>query len=501
MKLIPRTIRALILPFLLIAAPSFATTTVTTPTNGAVVDLSVHYVATASSACKKGVASMGVYVDSKLILVQKGASFDGTITLTAGKHKTVVEEWDYCGGASYSTINVTAIAPAAVPTASITANPTSVLSGKSSQLTVAAKNATKVVVSGTDGSSFTLSSTGGTQVVAPTTTTTYTATATGTGGTASSSASVTVLIPAPTVTLTATNATISTGSPDTLATSATNATQVVITGTDGSKYTLPSGGGMQTVSPTATTIYTSTATGANGVSASVSYTVTVSSTAYTIPSNAVSSGYLDGSSKWEWNHDPGTSGSSTGTSIYPIASPSLDNLAREHKFSYTDHGGEIYHLSFGNDSAATHFVYDTHVYLVDPTQVENIEMDMNQVMANGKTLILGTQCAGYTKTWEYTLVNGGTHWVSSNIPCNPTTWTANTWHHIQIATHRDSDGTAHYDWVSVDGKYSSFANATGDASESLGWSPGDLLLNFQLDGANASGSATVYTDEFQIYRW
>jgi phospholipase C len=54
-------------------------------------------------------------------------------------------------------------------------------------------NATQVTVAGTDGSSYTLQPSGGTQSVSPTATTTYTATATGNGGNASTTATVTVV--------------------------------------------------------------------------------------------------------------------------------------------------------------------------------------------------------------------------------------------------------------------------------------------------------------------
>ena len=59
---------------------------------------------------------------------------------------------------------------------------------------------------------------------------------------------------------------------------AANATQVVITGSDGSSYTLPTTGGTQTVTPAATTTYTATATGASA-NATATGTVTVDSTA------------------------------------------------------------------------------------------------------------------------------------------------------------------------------------------------------------------------------
>jgi hypothetical protein len=221
-----------------------------------------------------------------------------------------------------------------------------------------------------------------------------------------------------------------------------------------------------------------------------------------IPSNAISSGVLDGSSRWQWNHDPGTPGSSQGSSVYPVSGLSPDNAAREYYMTYSGRSGEIYHLSFAKDLNATHFVYDAYVYVVDPSQLANLEMDMNDVMANGKTVILGTQCSTYSKSWEYTYYSGGFHWHSSNIPCDPKTWSAKTWHHIQIASHRDSNGIATYDWVGVDGVYNNFQNATVNSAASLGWALGDLLINFQIDGASAgSGSNTLYTDKLIVYRW
>jgi hypothetical protein len=216
----------------------------------------------------------------------------------------------------------------------------------------------------------------------------------------------------------------------------------------------------------------------------------------------VTAGDLDGADNWEWNHDPGTPGSSSGSTLYPVTSPSMDNTARGFFVTYSDHGGEIYHLSFGKDTTVSNFVYDTYIYLPEPSQIENVEMDMNHVMADGRTVILGTQCAAGSGTFEYTLVsNSGTHWHASNIPCNPKKWTANTWHHVQIASHHDNSGNVTYDWVNLDGTATNFENATGPSAEKLGWELGDLLLNFQLDGVGAGGSMTAYIDELTIHRW
>ena len=272
-----KTFYCIVLTLMAWVAPAFATVSVTTPKNGATVTSPVHYVASATTTtCSKGVASMGIYVNNKLVYVVNATKLDHQLSLATGAQHTVVEEWDHCGGASYTTINltVTSSTPPA-PTASISANPTSISTGGSSTLTVKATNATQLTVSGSDGSSYTLPSTGGTQVVSPTATTTYKATATGAGGTATAMATVTVSqSTAPTVTIAANPTSINPGASSTLTVTATKSTQVTVSGSDGSSYTLSSTGGTQTVSPTTTTTYTATATGSGGT-ASATATVTV----------------------------------------------------------------------------------------------------------------------------------------------------------------------------------------------------------------------------------
>jgi phospholipase C len=187
-------------------------------------------------------------------------TYTATATGAGGKTSAIV------------TVTVTSNPP---PTVNIVANPTSIISGTSSTLTVTATNATQVKVTGTDGSSYTLSANGGTQAVSPAVTTTYTANATGAGGKTSATTTVTVTQnPAPTVTITANPTSISSGSSATLSVTALNATQVTVSGSDGSTYTMPANGGTQAVSPAVTTTYTANATGSGG-NASAATTVTV----------------------------------------------------------------------------------------------------------------------------------------------------------------------------------------------------------------------------------
>ena len=73
-------------------------------------------------------------------------------------------------------------------------------------------------------------------------------------------------------------------------------------------------------------------------------------------------------------------------------------------------------------------------------------------------------------------------------------------HHFQIATHRDNARHITYDYVVVDDKKTDWKDETVVAAERLGWTPGDLVPNFQLDGVG-SGIMTVYYDKMHVWRW
>lgn len=90
------------------AAPALANVIVNSPQNGETVPTKVKFIAAANTTtCAKGVASMGVYVDNKLEYVVSGVSMNTTLTLPAGRHNAVIQEWDYCGGATLTTVPIT----------------------------------------------------------------------------------------------------------------------------------------------------------------------------------------------------------------------------------------------------------------------------------------------------------------------------------------------------------------------------------------------------------
>ena len=201
------------------------------------------------------------------------AAGGGTQQVTPAVTTTYTASAQGANTTATATATLTVTAAPLSPTVSLTANPTTIAAGSTSTLTAVSTNATQVVVAGSDGSNYTLSSAGGSQVVTPKSSTSYTATATGAGGKATATTTVTVAA-VPSITITANPATIASGSSSTLSVTAANATQVVVTGTDGTSYTLGATGGSQLVAPTASTTYTAKAVGLGG-QASATTTVTV----------------------------------------------------------------------------------------------------------------------------------------------------------------------------------------------------------------------------------
>jgi hypothetical protein len=246
----------------------------------------------------------------------------------------------------------------------------------------------------------------------------------------------------------------------------------------------------------------SSGSGSSGTGSSGSGSSGSGSVSSNIPSYAVASADLDTASNWQGEHDSGTPGSSQGSTVFPATTPVYDD-AREFYMTYSGRGGERWHDSFRNDSASTHFVFDTYVYVENPDQLANLELDLNQVMSNGQTVIFGTQCSTYSGTWEWTYyANGGFHWRSSNVPCKTINWTANTWHHIQFGFHRDSNGYVTHDWVEFDGVHSTFTGASALSAKSLGWAKGSQILNIQMDGySKSSGSIKAYFHKTTFYEW
>src|ERR1044072_7808661 len=72
--------------------PCVAGVTVSSPGNGVTVQSPVHFVASSTTACSKGVSAMGIYTaPSVLAYVVQGAKLDTNLALAAGTYQAVVQ--------------------------------------------------------------------------------------------------------------------------------------------------------------------------------------------------------------------------------------------------------------------------------------------------------------------------------------------------------------------------------------------------------------------------
>lgn len=107
-----------------LALPASATVAVSTPINNTTVSSSVPVIATSTTTCSLGVAASGIYVDNVLQYVVSGNSVNTSVSLNPGTHYVVVQEWDYCGGASTAPLNLTVPTTAGVTVTSPAAGST-----------------------------------------------------------------------------------------------------------------------------------------------------------------------------------------------------------------------------------------------------------------------------------------------------------------------------------------------------------------------------------------
>ncbi len=223
-----------------------------------------------------------------------------------------------------------------------------------------------------------------------------------------------------------------------------------------------------------------------------------------VPSNAIVVGRIQSLTNWEAVSDTASGGGQAWGTTQIVGAPAASGAGRQFVSHYSNYSGERYFVSFGADTYATNFLYDAWVYLAGSSNVANVEMDMNQVMPNGQTVIFGVQCDGFSNTWDYTVNTGNPwnpsdQWRHSYAKCTPGAWSPYTWHHVQMLYSRDGSGNVTYKTVWFDNVENPIW-ITVPSSFALGWSP-VLLTNFQVDGFAASASSTVYVDNLTVYRW
>ena len=231
-----------------------------------------------------------------------------TVSITANTVFSVT-----CSG-SGGTSSKASVTVNLIPTASVTALPTTVYVGGSATLTWSSSAATTCTGSGDWGALSGTSGSASTGALAASAI--YHLTCSGPGGTSPvASATVTVVPPpaAPTVTLTASPVRITSGATSSLIWSSTNATACTASG--GWSGALPASGSQVTAALTSTTTFTLTCTGPGGTTPATGATVTVASGPST-PTVSISAApaYLasGGSSTITWSTTNATACNATG---------------------------------------------------------------------------------------------------------------------------------------------------------------------------------------------
>jgi hypothetical protein len=452
---------------------------------------------TASNATQVSVAVSG---GGSLTLGATG----GTLTVTPATTTTYTATATGASGEVSANATITVNQP---PTVSISADPSAISAGGSSTLQVSAANATQVKVNGSDGSLYTLGSTGGAQLVSPSSNTTYTATAIGPYGEAYAATTVTLIQPT-TVSINANPASIALGTVSNLTVTATSSTSVTINGSDGSTYTLPLTGGSILVNPIANTTYTVTATAAEG---NVTATANVSvESAPNVLSNLQTSThwrswgqlpplYVDCSpcSGIDWSMEPGNpdptlSGNATefdtsGTVGY-AGVLWINSVTGQLSTQGTTDSGETLVSTFNN------YTYDTDFYVTNALITQALEFDV-AVYFGGVKMFWGTQCVELgSKHWDY-VDNVTKHWVSTGFPCN----LEDGWNHLTLQFRRLPGNELQYSSITLNGVTAFVNDTSGPGTVPTSWYGIDV--NYQMDGDKTQASNTTYLDNLTLTYW
>src|ERR1700704_4250385 len=82
----------------ILSTSAFAGIHITSPGSGSSVQSPVHFVASSTTNCAKGIYAMGVYDNGVLMETTDGDNMDTSVALTDGTHNNiVVQNWDKCG--------------------------------------------------------------------------------------------------------------------------------------------------------------------------------------------------------------------------------------------------------------------------------------------------------------------------------------------------------------------------------------------------------------------
>jgi hypothetical protein len=419
---------------LALTTSALAGVTVTSPWNGSTVGTSAHYVASGSTSCNEGVASMGIYVDDVLKYVVNDDQLNTYISFGPGSYNTVVEEWDRCGGASYTPVAIN----------------------------VTNKTGVWVMAPANNGS-----------VNSPVT---YQATAT--SYTCSKGVSSMGIYVNNVLKYTTQGASLNTNLSLNSGTYNTVVEEWDYCG--GASYT-----------PVAITVG-----GGSGGGGSTMYNLQASegwiSWGELPPDYGICNPCGSGITWSMEQHisNPSRDGNSTqynvgGTTPYSDALFSIKLIGQ----------GSTQNLPDNNHTLLPtlhNFTYDAYFYTGDLSQAQALEFDINMFF-DSLSLIWGHQCnikgGNVWDIWD----NATSHWVSAGVPCYPVN---NGWNHVILQVQRESDNSLLFQSITFNGVKSVINKTYGTNSAPASW--WGITVNYQIDGNYEQSPYTTYLDNFNF---
>lgn len=420
------------------SVPAFATVAVSSPANGGTVSSPVQYIASGSTTtCSRGVASMGVYVNNQLIVVQNGISLNASVPLSPGSYNTVVEEWDYCGGATFT------------PVAIKVTNQTGV---------------------------FVTSPVHGSTVSSPAN---YVATA-ATTSCAKGVAAMGVYVNNQLITVqngATLNTQVNLGS---------GAQNTVVEEWDycgGAAY-VPINVTVQQIGTKLSNLQTSTGWNSwgqgppNYIDCSpspcngfqFSHTLNVSSPSLSGHATQFTLGGPSGTAPW-------------GDALFSL--PVLGQFSTQ---NLPDTGHTLL-------PTLHNFIYDSYVYVTNVPITQVLEFDINMYM-NGVGMLWGTQCNNLGgKVWDI-WDNVNAKWVSTGVTC---TLINNGWNHVTIQGQRGAGNTVIYQSITLNGSTANINTTYAPFTVPIGW--WGVTVNYQMDGNVTQAPYTTYLDNASLTYW
>jgi hypothetical protein len=139
--------------------------------------------------------------------------------------------------------------------------------------------------------------------------------------------------------------------------------------------------------------------------------------------------------------------------------------------------------------------YDAYVYVTNAAVTQDLEFDVNIYM-KGVGMEWGTQCNhladGDWDVWD----NVNAHWDSTGVPCKLVN---NAWNHVTFTVERLSNNDLVYQNITLNGVTSVINKTYPPFAVSSGWY--GLTVNYQMDGNYKMAANTTYLDNFSLEYW